>query len=378
MTLRDAVFLAVSALRGSIVKTLLTILGLAVGVGAVLTVLELGAAGEIRVEAEIARMGVDKVWIRPADSSHVLHQQDSALLYEATQAPACAGIYTAAAIQYDWQNLLAQIAGFDESMSSVHQPKILDGRVFTKAEFQQGSPVCLVDAAMAQALGKDIIGQWLTIANRRFRVLGVIKSLTPQTMAAGNGLIVLPLNTYLSTFGGNVAEITLSVQSGQSTENVAAQALAVLTTNGYRADTLKEEITAAREIVRIFVMVLLCVAVVCMLTGTIGVMNVLLINVRERRHEIGLMKALGSTNMQLGFLFILESLAYAVIGTFLGIMLSLLMLYAFGSWIGFSAALSLGKLLPVILAAAALGICAGVAPALSAAALQPVDALNCE
>ena len=73
MNLLDAVQLAVSTLKSRIAKTLLTILGLAVGVGAVLTVLELGSAGEIRVEAEIAKLGVDKVWIRPADSKHTLY-----------------------------------------------------------------------------------------------------------------------------------------------------------------------------------------------------------------------------------------------------------------------------------------------------------------
>ena len=378
MNLLDAVALALSALRSRMSKTLLTILGLAVGVGAVLTVLELGSAGEIRVETEISKLGVDKVWIRPADIKHTLQPSDSYLIYEETHAPACAGAYTMLPVHLDGLQVIAQIAGYDESMAVVHQPKLLEGRIFISSEFQQGSPVCLIDTGLEQALGGNVIGEWITIANRRFRIIGSIKSLSPQAMATGNGMIILPLNTFLDTFDSTVAEITLSVQTGQSTDEVASQALMVLPKDGYRVETLKEEIDAAREIVRIFITVLLCVAVVCMLTGAIGVMNVLLISVKERCHEIGLMKALGCTNMQLGLLFMLESVAYATIGGILGCALAAFMLHFFSRWIGFHAAVTLGNLLPVTLSTAFLGVFTGVAPALSAARLTPVVALNCE
>lgn len=378
MKLLDAVHLAVSSLKSRISKTLLTILGLAVGVGAVLTVLELGSAGEIRVEAEIAKLGVDKVWVRPSDSKHTLQAADSALLHDATQAPACAGAYSMTFLQMDGQQWIAQIAGYDESMEHVHQPKLLDGRSFIDEEFQQGSPVCLIDAGLEEALGENTVGKWLTIANRRFRIIGVIKSLSPQAMAAGNGMVIFPLNTFLTTFDDGIAEITLLVPTGQDTEEIACHALEALSTDGYRADTLKDEINAAREIVRIFITVLLCVAMVCMLTGAIGVMNVLLISVKERCHEIGLMKALGSTNNQLGLLFMLEAVAYAAIGGVFGCILSVLMLQLFSVWIGFDASLTLENVLPVMSSTVFLGVFTGVAPALSAARLPPVVALNCE
>ena len=378
MTLRDAVLLAISAVRGSLVKTLLTILGLAVGVGAILAVLALGDAGEVRVEAEIANMGVDKVWIRATDSSHHLHSQDSMRIFEATQSPACAGAYTAAVLRLDGHQVLAQIAGFDEGMQLVHQPKLLEGRTMSYGEFEKGSTVCLIEERLSQSLGDHVLGKWLTANNRRFRIVGVVKNLAPQAMATGSGLLILPMNTFLDTFGGEIAEITLSVQTGQSTAQIADLALKTLGTDGYRADTLEEEINAAREIVRIFVLVLLCVAAVCMLCGAIGVTNVLLISVRERRSEIGLMKALGGSNTQLGFLFLLEAMVYAVIGGLLGCVLSVVLIELFAVWIGIAAMLDLGNTILVLFASMALGCIAGVAPALLASRLQPVDALYCE
>lgn len=377
MTWRDAICLSVSGLRGSFVRTILTILGLGVGVGAVLTVLTLGDAGESRVEDEIAKLGVNKVWIHAKDSRHALSSGDALLIYEATNAPACAGAYTASAVTKGHASAVAQIAGFDASMPVVHAPKVLQGRMFRAEEFGQGSPVCLVDEMLAEHFGGELVGTYLTVANRRFRVIGIIKAMTMQTMSGGNGLLLMPLRTLLDTQGGEIAEITLSVQKGQNAEQVAAQAIRALADgDGFRAETLESEINAAREVVRIFVMVLICVAGVCMLTGGIGVMNVLLVSVRERRREIGLIKAIGGTSGQVGLLFLLEAGAYAFLGGLLGIVLGAGMIRLFGSWIGLDAGLNLMTAIPVLTGATILGIGFGVAPALKAAALRPVDALQ--
>ena len=378
MTWRDAVGLAVSGLRGGLMRTLLTILGLAVGVGAVLAVLTLGSAGEERVETEIARLGVDKVWVRARDGEHALSEADAVVLYQATGAPACAGAYTAAYVTAGGASTLTQIAGFDESMAAVYAPKVLKGRSFTQAEFRQGSAVCLIDKALSERLMGDVVGQRIAVGSRRLRIVGVIKGMTMQSMTAGSGLIIMPLSTFQATLGGEVAEITLSVQRNQRAEQVAAQALDALAEDGFRADTLEKEIDAAREVVRIFVMVLICVAIVCVLTGGIGVMNVLLVSVRERRREIGLIKAVGGSSGQVGVIFLLEAAAYALLGGLLGVLLGAVMIHLFCAWIGLEARLNLLTALPVLCGATAIGAVFGVIPAVKAAAMQPVDALQCE
>ena len=123
-------------------------------------------------------------------------------------------------------------------------------------------------------------------------------------------------------------------------------------------------------------MVLACVAAVCMLTGGIGVMNILLVSVRERRREIGLIKAIGGTSRQVGLLFLLEAVCYALLGGLLGVAMGMAMVRLFGSMIGLDAVLDAQTAVPAVLIAGALGIVFGVAPALRAAGMVPVDALK--
>ena len=192
-------------------------------------------------------------------------------------------------------------------------------------------------------------------------------------------MLIMPLETFLDTFDVSISEVTLSVRAGKNTAAVAEKALAALEyPEAFRADTLENEINAAREVVRIFVMVLMCVACVCVLTGGIGVMNVLLVSVRERRREIGLIKAIGGTAVQIASIFLLEAAAYAFLGGVLGISVGAALIYMMGAWIGLNAGLSVAVAFPVLLGATLLGLLFGAAPAIKAAELAPVDALCSE
>ena len=379
MTLRDAAYMAASGLKGNLVRTLLTILGLAVGVAAVLTVLTLGNSGEKRVEEEIVKLGVNKIWIRVIDRKSKLDRTDAKLLSQETGVPACAGIYSARSLQYKSEPVLVQVAGVDENFEKVYRPKVTKGRTFMEREHILGDKVCLIDEILFDRFGDDVIGDYVALGYRQIKVIGVIKSLTSQSMSNGCGSVILPINTYMDTFSGNISEITLSIPPQAETKDIISQSLSLLgDASSFRADSLEQEINAAREVVRIFVMVLLCVSFVCMLTGGIGVMNVLLLAVRERKQEIGLIKAVGGTEIQVCILFLLEAISYAVFGGGIGIAMGIMMSGIFGVWIGLSAAIEVKTAVMVLLFSVLIGIIFGVGPALKAAGMNPVDALQCE
>ena len=378
MMLWDAAVLAATNLRKNPVRTLLTILGLGVGVGAILTVVTLGGAGQKQVETEIARLGVDKVWITAdAESVRMLDTSDSRFAAAAAGAPACAGALTLGIVSKGEASCTAQIAGYDAGMETVHQPVLLEGRMISAAEHSSGAPVALADESLAVQLGGDVCGARVFVGSRAVRIVGVVQDMAVQ--AAGSGMVIVPLTTFLDTYpSAQIAEMTVSVPAGAQAEEIGGMATAALEKRGgsFRAASLQEEIDAARSVIRIFVMVLACVAAVCMLTGSIGVMNILLVSVRERRREIGLLKAVGGTARQVGTLFLLEAVCYAVLGCVLGLLLGVAMIRLFGVWIGLQAVLSLETAAVTVLAACALGVGFGVVPALRAAGMVPVEALK--
>ena len=374
MKVQDAMWLSATNLIKNPMRTLLTILGLGVGVAAILTVITLGAAGEVQVEREIDKLGVDKVWLTAENGSN-LTPDSAAAVAAASGAPACGAAYTAGAVVADGEVHVVSVTGYDAGAEKVLQPVLLEGRWFTEREYQQGASVAIVNDALASALGGSPVGRRISLGIRQVTVVGVA---APAAAQASGALVALPMRTLLDTYpDASVSEVTVSVPHGVKADEVAAMALASLG-EGFQAATLQTEIDAARSVIRIFVMVLACVAAVCMVTGGIGVINILLVSVRERRREIGLMKAVGGTSGQVAALFLMEAVCYALLGGLLGLMLGMGMIALFGRVIGLNASLTAATALPTLLGAGALGVIFGVAPAMKAAGMQPVDALRQE
>lgn len=364
MTLRDALDFALTSLRGNLAKSLLTVLGLGVGVGAVLTVLSLGDAGEIRVEEEIARLGVDKVWFCAENPAYPL-TEDCRAIAASTGADVCLGASTMDAVSLGGQTVYAQIAGYDDGLEAVHHPSSVQGRMFTVREYS-GERVALLDETLAGRLNAAV-GDFINCGGRRYCIVGVVAGMPAQSASLGSGMLLLPLQTWQDAYALAPTELADDVLA--KLHNLPGKYLSV---------TLENEVDAAKSVVRIFVMVLACVAFVCVATGAIGVMNVLLISVRERRREIGLLKAIGATSRQVALLFLLEAAAYAALGGLLGILLGLGMTALFGALIGLMPQVKLLHMGLLLAGAAVLGLSFGVIPAAKAAGLPPAQALRTE
>lgn len=375
MTFRDALDFALTSLRGNLAKSLLTVLGLGVGIGAVLTVLSLGDAGEIRVEEEIARLGVDKVWFCAEIPAYPL-TEDCRAIAASTGADVCLGASTMDAVSLGGQTVYAQIAGYDDGLTAVHHPSAVQGRMFTAREYG-GERVCLLDETLSGRLNVSI-GDFVSSGGRRYCVVGLVAGMPAQSASLGSGMLLLPLKTWQDAYALAPTELALAVPKGEKAGELADEVLAKLheLPGQYLSVTLENEIDAAKSVVRIFVMVLACVAIVCVATGAIGVMNVLLISVRERRREIGLLKAIGGTSRQVAQLFLLEAAAYAALGGVLGILLGLGMTALFGALIGLMPQVKWLHMGLLLAGAALLGLIFGVIPAAKAAALPPAQALR--
>ncbi len=384
MRLRDAIHLAAMNIFQTPMRSILTVLGLAIGIGAILSVMTLGDAGQQQVEMEMTRMGVDKVWITArGQSSRHLIAADGQLLRDATGALATAQAHVNIAVSAAGETAYAQVSGCDEFLPGVQQFTLLDGRFLNLRDQRDGAAAAVIDYNLASALFSEeaaaCVGQRVSAAGRLYRIVGLVGNISTSITGIGmDGTLLIPLSAFSDAFGGVVTDVMLSVPKNVSGNTLAKEALAALHETGgsFQATTLQAEIEAARAVVRIFVMVLCCVAVICMLVGGIGVMNILLVSVRERRQEIGVLKALGATGAQVCLLFLLEAAAYALLGGILGVAAGEVIVRFTGGWIGIWAAIKPG-LAPLAIGFATLvGLFFGVAPAWRAARMAPVDALR--
>lgn len=383
MKLRDAAQLAWVNIFQTPMRSILTVLGLAIGIGAILTVMTLGNAGQSQVEIEIARLGVDKVWITAKHQSNLpLTREYGETAAKAANTIGSAKAYTMSLAVLDGQSAYVQVTGCDDQMPKVQQLNLLAGRFFSKRDDTAAASVAVLDEGLCRALwgngaAADVVDKRIALGGQLYQVIGIIGDISVETFGQSEGTIYLPLSTYQDRFGGNVSEVTLSVPANANAQDVAQSALDALPKGGsFEAITLQEEIEAARSVVRIFMMVLVCVAIVCMLVGGIGVMNILLVSVRERRREIGVMKALGSTGGQICTMFLLESGAYALLGGAFGILVGGILVHVCAGWIGLNASLQWDLIPAAVGIATAAGLFFGVAPASRAARLEPVEALR--
>lgn len=380
----DVMGLALRSVFHTPVRSALTVLGLAIGIGAIVAIAAIGDAGQREVESELGRIGVGRAWVHAdAQMGTALRRQDAALLERGLTdvlVSACAR-GTAYATRAG-EDALVQLTGCDAAMGDIEKVQMADGRFLLARDVEGTRSVAVLDASACAALFGDgaAVGETIALAGRPFAVVGVIAPLTSERVVAnGTGTVYIPITVYEAMRGSGVDELLLSVEASRDVAAVAARAEQLLTRRygeGFEAVTLEAEMAAARRILQIFLLVMTCVALICMLVGGIGVMNIMLVCVRERKREIGLMKALGATGRMILSQFLMEATAYATLGGLLGMAAGSLLIAGASQLIGIQISASLRTLGTAVVFSGAIGLFFGVYPALRAARLMPVDALR--
>ncbi len=390
MRLWDTVRLSARSIFQTPLRSVLTVLGLSIGIGAILAVVAIGDAGQMEVESQLTRIGVGRAWIRPArGEERALTREDAQLVRAAVPAAgtmASAVAYRAAAVQYRDASSPAMLVGCEPELGAIEGLQLLAGRFLRRGDALELRAVAVISREVGEELfGRaDPIGAQIDIAGRRLRVIGVVGEpdsgeVTVAAPPEQANRVWLPLQIYEGIYGAGVNEIALSVfASGDpvSAGESGARALTQRYGGQYQTTTYEAEMKAARSILRIFLMVMACVAVICMIVGGIGVMNIMLVSVRERRREIGVLKALGASRRVICLQFLLEALAYSLMGGVLGMLGGAAMVAGAAKLIGIVIPVTRQMQGMAIAFACGIGVFFGVYPALRAAGLAPVDALR--
>lgn len=378
MSARELWELARRSLGRNRLRTLLTVLGLAVGIGAIVAVDAIGSGGGQSIAHQLSRFGAGRIWISArADASLTA---DQAEMLEEHMSDAVVSAVSSCAVQLSRGSraLAAEMTACDPNLSSVEDIGVVSGRFLRSQDHQFARHVAALDQYTARELfgSGDPLGQSVQVDGMTFQVIGVVDPPGVPFAPQLKGRCYVPISVYERLYGKEeVDQITLTVTA----DAVRGGERAVRILGGeerYAFSTMVAEQAAAEQILWIFTMVMGGVAAISMLSGGIGVMNILLVGVRERRREIGIMKALGAQSHQILIQFLLEALLYSLYGVAFGWILGAILGVIGAKLIGFPVAVSIQSLLVAAFFGCAVGLTSGILPAWEAAKLQPVAAMR--
>jgi len=386
-------------------RTILTMLGMVIGVGAVILMLAVGQGAQQQVQASIASMGSNLFIILSGSTTSggvrmgggatpTLTVSDAQSLAElpsvAAVAPSSPGV---AQLVYGPNNWSTQVIGTTPSYLQVRDWQLSAGSVFTDSDIRSATRVALLGQTVAQNLFGDEnpVDHTIRIKNSPYVVLGVLAA-KGQSLDGRDqdDTVLVPVTTAQSKlfgtqFAGTVRYIMAQADSGDAMPRVEKSITELLrqrhrirdgADNDFSVRNLTAMANTAAETAKVMSLMLGAIASISLLVGGIGIMNIMLVSVTERTREIGIRMAIGARGKDILLQFLLEAIIISVIGCLIGVMLGVGGAYGVSSATGMSVVVTLNSILTAFVVAAAVGIFFGWYPARKASLLRPIDALR--
>jgi putative ABC transport system permease protein len=400
--------IALRALRVNKTRSALTMLGIIIGVGAVIAMLAIGTGASRRIAEQISSMGSNLIMILPgattaggvrmgAGTQPTLTMGDAeAILKEcpavADVAPVLSGV---AQVVYGHQNWSTGVTGTTPSMLQVRDWPIASGRSFTDQDVKSATKVCLLGQTVIDNLFGDVdpVGQTVRIKKIPFTVSGVLamKGQSP-TGQDQDDTIYVPVTTaqkklFGTSFPGMVRIIMVKAKSTDDLSSAERQITALLRQrhhigakqeNDFTVRNLTQMMQASEQSTRVMTLLLGAIASVSLIVGGIGIMNIMLVSVTERTREIGIRMAVGAKTWDIRLQFIIEALTLSLIGGIAGVVIGVTSSEILSNLAGWPTIVSPFSILLAFGFSGLVGIFFGFYPAYKASLLDPIEALRFE
>jgi putative ABC transport system permease protein len=411
----EALALAVSGLNSNRLRSSLTVLGILIGVAAVILLVAVGNGTSVQIQNQIQSLGSNLVYIYPSNvrsggvsqgfgTGQTLTQSDVDALNDKTQAPdivSAIPVSQAAGIMvYQNQNWFASTSGSTQDFAQVRNYDIAVGAMFTDSDVRSSAKVVVIGQTVVDNLfgggASSALNQVIKIQRQPFRVVGVFASKGSQGLGNQDNIAVVPITAAWSYLQGgrgkNISQIIIQAPSPDLVQAAQQEATQVLlnqhkigdpTLADFTTQSQQDILNSANQITGILTAVLGAIAGISLVVGGIGIMNIMLVTVTERTREIGIRKAIGARRSDILLQFLIESMFLSGIGGVLGIAVGAGLSNELGRFqiAGSSFPPPVVSIPSVLLAfgvSVGIGLFFGIYPANRAAGLNPIEALRYE
>jgi len=404
----DGIKIATGALKVNIMRSLLTMLGIVIGVGAVIVMVAVGAGARELIGEQIRSIGSNLILIVPgaatqtgvrlgSGSVHTLKASDAdALVKECPAVKYAAPVWgEVTQVVYGNKNWRTRVTGTTRDYWNIREWSVKFGRLFAPEEELHGAKVAVVGQTVVENLMGDQypLGKFVRVRNVPFRIVGVLerKGQSPRGDDQDDAVFV-PLETAQSRLFGSpfpdevnailvqAKEIPLLAAAEKQIGEVLSRRHKI--GKGQEKDftvrNLTEVLDTAQKTLNIMTTLLGAIAAISLLVGGIGIMNIMLVSVTERTREIGIRMAVGARSADILSQFLIEAVVLSLVGGMIGLALGIGGAYVFAATSGWPALISPGAVLIAMLFSAAVGIFFGFYPAFKASRLRPIEALRYE